>query len=212
MDTAEKIEDIIFEPDMKDGFVICRECGKYFKLISPSHLRTHDMKMSEYIEKYPDAPIQHKSVGKKQTQTRKIKAIQEQKKTEEKTLPIRPDVFVDSKGVKRLIGSNKILTGSDALTTRAINELPLDAIDFKEYAKTYGEKLFIWLTSVIEYDQKKVRHKKPLYTTADKFKAADLLHKSMPKPATERVVDTTIKKLTVSIGGKLPDDFEPEDF
>ena len=42
--------------------------------------------------------------------------------------------------------------------------------------------------------------------------AADLIHKSLPKPATERTVDTTIKKLSVTIGETLPKNLKIEDF
>jgi len=39
------------------GKVVCQECGKAFMILTPSHLKTHDLKYSEYKEKYPNAPI-----------------------------------------------------------------------------------------------------------------------------------------------------------
>ncbi len=35
--------------------VVCRECGEEYKAITASHLKTHDMTLDEYKEKYPDA-------------------------------------------------------------------------------------------------------------------------------------------------------------
>ena len=39
------------------GKVICQECGKEFMILTPSHLKTHDLKYGEYKDKYPDAPL-----------------------------------------------------------------------------------------------------------------------------------------------------------
>lgn len=36
-------------------FVRCRECGNKYKTIEHSHLKTHDMSIEDYEEKYPDA-------------------------------------------------------------------------------------------------------------------------------------------------------------
>ncbi len=46
-------------PKGKNGKVICQECGKDFKLLSPSHLkRKHNgMTISEYKLKYPGCPM-----------------------------------------------------------------------------------------------------------------------------------------------------------
>jgi len=35
--------------------VVCSECGEEYKAITASHLKTHDMDMEEYKEKYPNA-------------------------------------------------------------------------------------------------------------------------------------------------------------
>lgn len=41
----------------EDSKIVCRECGNEYKAITASHLRTHNMDMDEYREKYPDAPL-----------------------------------------------------------------------------------------------------------------------------------------------------------
>ena len=42
---------------VRNGRVVCQECGKDYKLINPLHLKTHKMTMDEYKLKYPDAPV-----------------------------------------------------------------------------------------------------------------------------------------------------------
>ena len=44
-------------PKGKDGKVICQECGTTFSMITPAHLKSHNMVMAEYRLKYPDCPI-----------------------------------------------------------------------------------------------------------------------------------------------------------
>lgn len=39
------------------GKVICQVCGKKYMIITPSHLKTHDLKYSQYQEQYPGAPL-----------------------------------------------------------------------------------------------------------------------------------------------------------
>lgn len=39
------------------GKVICQVCGKDYMILTPSHLKTHGLKYSEYSEKFPGAPI-----------------------------------------------------------------------------------------------------------------------------------------------------------
>jgi very-short-patch-repair endonuclease len=39
------------------GKVICQVCGKKFMILTPSHLKTHNLKYGEYKTKFPDAPI-----------------------------------------------------------------------------------------------------------------------------------------------------------
>jgi hypothetical protein len=38
------------------GKVICQICGKPFMILTPSHLKTHGLKYSEYSNKFPGAP------------------------------------------------------------------------------------------------------------------------------------------------------------
>ena len=39
------------------GKVICQVCGKPYMILTPSHLKTHGLKYSEYAEQFPGAPI-----------------------------------------------------------------------------------------------------------------------------------------------------------
>ena len=50
------IEDLTY-PKGIDGKAVCQECGVAFKLISPAHLKKHNITMAEYRLKYPDCPI-----------------------------------------------------------------------------------------------------------------------------------------------------------
>lgn len=39
------------------GKVICQVCGKKYMIITPSHLKTHDLKYSQYQQQFPGAPL-----------------------------------------------------------------------------------------------------------------------------------------------------------
>ena len=39
------------------GKVICQECGNSFKLLTPAHLKKHDITVAEYRLKYPGCPL-----------------------------------------------------------------------------------------------------------------------------------------------------------
>ena len=41
----------------KDGKPICQICGKSFLVISPMHLRKHNIKYGEYTKRFPQAPL-----------------------------------------------------------------------------------------------------------------------------------------------------------
>lgn len=49
--------------DETTGFAICQVCGKPFNKITPLHLKSHNMTIAEYKEKFPEAPITGKSYG-----------------------------------------------------------------------------------------------------------------------------------------------------
>jgi len=50
-----------FPKTTQTGLVVCQECGKGFKRITPMHLqKSHDMTFGEYQLKYPDCPISDK--------------------------------------------------------------------------------------------------------------------------------------------------------
>lgn len=42
---------------IENGKVICQECGKRLKIITPSHLKKDGLTIDQYREKYPDAPL-----------------------------------------------------------------------------------------------------------------------------------------------------------
>ena len=44
-------------PKGKNGKAICQVCGKEFGLISPAHLKTHSLTITEYKLLYPDCPV-----------------------------------------------------------------------------------------------------------------------------------------------------------
>lgn len=41
----------------KNGRVICQICGKDYQVISPTHLKKHNLKLEEYRLRFPDAPV-----------------------------------------------------------------------------------------------------------------------------------------------------------
>lgn len=54
---SEKLKEMNFPTFNEKGKVLCQECGKPFMILTPSHLKTHNLKYGEYKDKYPDAPI-----------------------------------------------------------------------------------------------------------------------------------------------------------
>ena len=42
------------------GKVICQVCGKAYLVISPPHLKTHNLIYSDYTTRFPDAPLSNK--------------------------------------------------------------------------------------------------------------------------------------------------------
>jgi len=186
------------ESHYRNGKVVCKECDKEFLMIPATHLRKHKMTVAQYKKKYPGAPVN-------------CKATYDKHRIPDALLPIKKNVFVDEHGNIRNRDTGLLISSGRALTDKT-KKLSIQPKTFKDYAETYSEQLYIWLVSVIEYDQGRIGHKTPLYSTADKFKAADMIHKSLPKPATEKTIDTTIKKLSVTIGQTLPKNLKIEDF
>jgi len=45
--------------------VVCQICGKSYLVISPPHLRTHDVSYDEYQNRFPDAPLSSKEFIKR---------------------------------------------------------------------------------------------------------------------------------------------------
>lgn len=44
-------------PKGLNGKCVCQECGKAYGLITPAHLKTHNLTLDEYKLLYPDCPI-----------------------------------------------------------------------------------------------------------------------------------------------------------
>ncbi|MDX1702413.1 MAG: hypothetical protein R3250_17425 [Melioribacteraceae bacterium] len=55
--SSEIPEGFNYPPFNEKGKVICQVCGKAFMILTPSHLKTHNLKYSEYSQQFPDAPI-----------------------------------------------------------------------------------------------------------------------------------------------------------
>jgi len=72
--TIETIEDIkkeeFYDTPSK---VVCRECGKPFSYITPTHLKSHNLLVSEYKNKYPKAPLVSEETIVKTNYTKKNK-------------------------------------------------------------------------------------------------------------------------------------------
>jgi hypothetical protein len=54
---SEKLKEMNHPAFNEKGKVLCQECGKPFMILTPSHLKTHNLKYGEYKDKYPGAPI-----------------------------------------------------------------------------------------------------------------------------------------------------------
>lgn len=52
-----KVEHKIIVKGIPDDFVRCKECDKYLKQITVTHLNRHGMAMESYRKKYPNAPL-----------------------------------------------------------------------------------------------------------------------------------------------------------
>ncbi len=79
------------------GKVICQICGKSFLVISPRHLKLHNVKYSEYTDRFPDAPLSNQEF------------VARGKYGKNKDLFIHPeneiigdDILVDEAGVEEL--------------------------------------------------------------------------------------------------------------
>jgi len=47
------------------GKVICQICGKSFLVISPLHLKKHNIIFSDYVKRYPNAPVSSEEFNKR---------------------------------------------------------------------------------------------------------------------------------------------------
>jgi hypothetical protein len=47
------------------GKVVCQICGKSFLVISPLHLKKHNIIFSDYVKRYPNAPVSSEEFNKR---------------------------------------------------------------------------------------------------------------------------------------------------
>lgn len=89
------------------GKVICQVCGKAFMILTPSHLKTHDLKYSEYSKQFPGAPItneEFKALSKysKPKYSKEDHAILGKEKVVDDDVPVIDDEFeLPEKKVKK---------------------------------------------------------------------------------------------------------------
>ena len=47
------------------GNVVCQICGKSFLVISPMHLKKHNILFNDYVKRYPNAPVSGEEFNKR---------------------------------------------------------------------------------------------------------------------------------------------------
>lgn len=52
-----------------ENLIPCKECGKWYKRISTTHLKSHNMSYDDYFKKYPGCSIEHPKVTELRKQT-----------------------------------------------------------------------------------------------------------------------------------------------
>jgi len=187
-------------PPGKENYVKCQECGEWLGTISPTHLKMHNMTNKEYREKYPNVRMTfYKKYGNKYKDDPRF------------SLP--PDVYVDNEGKTRNKHTGKLVK---------IKNQTLDSKNAMKNMEKYiknnltgfnGEILFIELMNIATYDQKKEKDKFAKYKPSDKLKAIEIiLAYGFGRPVQRKEVDSTSKKLVVSIGKTLPKELDYEDF
>jgi len=90
--------DIQPEKSILKNKIICLECGQEFKMLSPKHLKSHDLTGREYREKYGfklRQPLCAKSLSARRSKSGK-----------ERGIPENLQKAIDAKRVKKTTGSN----------------------------------------------------------------------------------------------------------
>lgn len=75
------------------GKVICQECGKSYGMITSLHLRSHDMTVAEYREKYQDFPVAS-NVAKARHRYRNVNVFDETKVEPPKNEYITDEIII----------------------------------------------------------------------------------------------------------------------
>ncbi|WP_028580775.1 MucR family transcriptional regulator [Desulfogranum japonicum] len=79
---AEEEAGPVMEPrkSIQKNKIVCLECGQEFKMLSPKHLRSHDLTSKEYRKKYGFSarqPLCAKSLSERRSQSGKERGIPE---------------------------------------------------------------------------------------------------------------------------------------
>ena len=218
--TAPKEDIIKDEPKKipKDTYktIYCRICGRGFKAITAQHTRTHQMSLSDYIKKFPDAPINY--FGRLHPKADEVPQAKDKVSGKFQGITkgseiVRDDTYFDQQGCLRDKKTKRLVKGTKALNPKGANKLTPVEQFLRHQIGWNGEQVFKFLYAVITYNQKKERHKFPLYKASEQIAASKLmLEYSFGKPTTFQKIEKTVKKLSVNIGLRLPGDLDAEDF
>jgi len=88
--------------------LICQYCLAEMKVITPSHLKHHDMTMADYKERFPMAPLKMKSNKKKET-------VEVEKKKTSIKITIPPNTTNVPTINKKIDGDKILLTREDVI-------------------------------------------------------------------------------------------------
>jgi very-short-patch-repair endonuclease len=118
--------------DTPSGMICCMVCNRPQKMISEAHCRTHDMTVSQYIERFPDAPIASEAVSTARKRTlRSASNIARLKElTEQSHTPEAREI---------LFSQERLLEMVKALSTPTIaKKIGVDPETVRRYALRYG--------------------------------------------------------------------------
>jgi uncharacterized Zn finger protein (UPF0148 family) len=107
----------------KKGKVICQVCGKSFLVISPPHLKTHNLIYSDYTTRFPEAPLSNKEfvARGKYGKTKGLLPQSEEPAVEELTTTLEEDPEVEE--LEDLFKSEKKLDKIQSMKSRILDQL-----------------------------------------------------------------------------------------
>lgn len=80
LDQAESKPSLLPEKSIQKNQVVCLECGQSFKMLSPKHLKSHDLTPKEYRKKYGFSmrqPLCAKSLSERRSKSGKKRGLPE---------------------------------------------------------------------------------------------------------------------------------------